>query len=89
MSDEIDKNLVNERLKIDFQFYRQTLSFLELNVPISVLCLGTAFDNLLKKEGINRVYDLTPFRDDFSKIKGLGKTRVDRLTASFYEFVSI
>ena len=81
--------LVNERLKIDFQYYKQTLSFLGANAPLGVLCLGTYIERILRKQGINRVYDLIPFREDFSKIEGLGKSSIDRLTARFDEFFSI
>ena len=71
MSDDLNNQEVNERLKIDYQFYRQTLAFLGANAPIGVLCLGTAIENVLKKQGIDRVYDLIRFRDNFPKSKGL------------------
>lgn len=79
--------LVNERLKIDFQQYRQTVAFLGANVPLGVLCLPGALENLLRKQGIDRVYDC--IGRDFSKIKGLGERRIDLLTSRLDEFFAV
>lgn len=81
--------LATERLKIDYQNYRQTLAFLGANAPIGVLCLGNRIEAVLKKNRIDRIYDLISFRDDFREIKGLGKRGVDLLTARFDEWFAI
>lgn len=86
-SENIDQSLVNERLKVDFQHYRQILAFLGANVPIGVLCLPLSFETLLRKQGIERVYEL--MGRDLSEIKGLGKRRIDLLTSRLDEFFAI
>lgn len=74
------------KLKEDILHYRKCLSYLSANVPIEVLCLPKVIENALIAEGKVRVYDL--FECDLTKIKGLGKNRVELLTARLDEFFS-
>lgn len=87
MSEQIDKKVVDERLKIDFQMYKQVLAFLGADLPLGCLCLPSAIETILKNEGIDRVYDL--MGRDLSEIKGLGKARIELLTSRLDEFFSI
>ena len=77
----------DEKYKEDLKHYRTVLSYMEANVPLQVLCLPVAIEKILFKDGCLRVYDL--FSRDFAKIKGLGKKRLDLLTARLDEFLSI
>lgn len=89
-----DLNVDNEELKIDrekvkndFQNYRLILQFLGSNVPIQALCLPKEIENALISDGCLRICDMV--NRDLSKIKGIGKRRLDLLTARMDEFFSI
>ncbi len=74
-------------LKKDFAHYKMVLAYMGANVPIEVLCLPKPIENNLRRNGFYRVYDL--INHDLTKIKGLGKARVDLLASSLDEFFSI
>jgi len=71
----------------DLQHYRSVLGFLELDMPIQCLCLPTAIENILLDEKLNRAWDLT--RHDLTKIKGLGKARIELISARLFDLFSI
>ena len=85
MSDEIveSKNSLDE----DLAHYRNVLRYLGGNVPIQVMCLPSVIENALIADGCLRVYDL--FNRDFTKIKGLGRNRIDLLRSRLDEFISV
>jgi len=76
-----------EKLQEDLSHYRRTLYYLGANVPIQVLCLPKTLETLLINDGCLRVYDL--INRDFTKIKGIGSTRLALLTSRLDEFLSI
>ncbi len=78
---------VAKRIRGDFEHYKKTVSYLGGNVPIQCLCLPVVIENALIADGCLRVYDL--FNRDLTKIKGIGKTRVELLTARLDEFFSV
>ncbi len=89
---EIDNNNLKEHpsyeeFKKNLAHYRQTMFFLGGNVPIQVLCLPKVIETILIRENFERVYDL--FHHDLTKIKGLGRERLDILTSRLDEFISI
>ena len=73
--------------KQDLAHYRMVLSYLEANVPIQVLCLPKVIENALLAEGCVRVYDM--LNRDLTKVKGLGRNRLDLLTSRLDEFLTI
>ena len=89
MSDELNNDIQidRDRVKKDFQHYRQILAFLGGNVPIQALCLPKVIENALVADGCLRVYDL--INRDLGKIKGLGRSRIDLLTSRLDEFFAI
>ncbi len=80
-----DKN--DDELKKNLAHYRNTLMFLGANVPIQVLCLPKVIEKALLSDGCLRVYDL--INRDLTEIKGLGRNRVDLLTARLDEFFTV
>ena len=76
--EEIKKNLIH---------YRNVVNYMGANVPIQVLCLPKTIENALIRQGYARVYDL--INRDLTKIKGIGKARIDLLAASLDEFFTI
>ena len=76
-----------DKLKEDLAHYRQVMDFLSANVPIEVLCLPKAIENVLLADGCSRVYDL--IGRDLTEIKGLGRTRVAQLTSRLDEFLFV
>lgn len=85
MSDKIiySKDKIDE----DFQHYRKVLTYMGGNVPLEALCLPKVIENALLRDGCLRVYDL--INRDLSKVKGLGRARVDFLRARLDEFFTI
>ena len=81
----------NNRLREDFEkslvHYRTLMSFMGSDLPIGCLCLPTAIENLLDKQGYTRLYDL--IGHDLSKIKGLGSKRSAILATRLNEFFSV
>lgn len=76
-----------DKLKEDLAHYRNVMHYLGANVPIGCLCLPIELENLLVKVGCLRVYDL--INRDLTKIKGIGKRRLDLLTSRLDEFLTI
>jgi len=67
--------------------YRKTMSYLYADAPITVLCLPPVIEKSLLDHGCLRVYDL--FDLDFTKVKGLGDSRIRQLTSSLDQFLSM
>lgn len=84
---KVDVKKINQELLKNLENYRKTLSYLNADAPIGVLCLPKVIENALLADGCLRVYDL--FDRDLAEIKGIGKTRVERLTSSLNEFFSM
>jgi len=87
MNDNQELIIDKERVQNDFQHYRNVLSFLGSNLPIQALCLPKVIENALLADDCIRVCDL--INRDLSKIKGMGKTRIDILRVSLDEFFTI
>lgn len=76
-----------EKFQEDFAYYRRVMYFMGANIPIQCLCLPPQIEKILLADGCVRVYDL--ISRDLTKVKGLGKRRLDLLTSRLDEFVSI
>jgi len=85
--EKIELKKLNEELTRSLSHYRKSLSYMYADVPIGVLCLPKVIENALADHGLLRVYDL--FDCDFTKIKGLGVSRIRHLTASLDEFLAV
>lgn len=85
--DEIEFNSFQEQSLKDAQHYRKVLGYLELDMPTTCLCLPKPIENILIGEGFTRVYDLTS--NDLTKIKGLGKARLDQISTRLFYIFSI
>ena len=92
MSDNV-KIMERELKKIQKNFLKQIDNYKnfirqsEQDAPIEVLCLPKDILGILRREGINRVYELTS--RDFTKIKGFGSVRLGLLQAALDKFVLI
>lgn len=67
--------------------YRQLMSYMTADAPISILGLGKTIETTLGNAGCFRVYDL--LNRDLAKIKGIGIKRVGLLTSSLNQFLSM
>lgn len=92
MSDNVElKNIelkrINAELLQNLETYRKGMSFMACDAPIAVLCLPKVIETVLIRNDCLRIYDL--FNRDFTKIKGIGKSRIRDLTASLNQFITI
>lgn len=78
---------IKEEIAKKFTDYRTTLNYMAADAPISTLCLAPAIENALLAHGCLRIYDL--FDCDFTKIKGLGISRIRDLTTSLNKFFAM
>lgn len=93
--DTVKKNIEYEqqmmKLRKDvlekFEGYRTTLNYMAADAPLEILCLPPAIHKALLNHGCLRVYDV--FDLDFTKVKGLGVTRIRDLTACLDQFFSM
>lgn len=87
----VDKDIVLAKIRKDLfeslEKYRKTMLFMLGDAPLSVLCLDKATENCLYNHGASRLYDI--FNMDFTKVKGLGKTRSRNLTSCLDQFFSM
>lgn len=87
----VDKDIILAKIRKDLfeslEKYRKTMLFMLGDAPLSVLCLDKATENCLYNHGASRLYDI--FNMDFTKVKGLGKTRIRNLTACLDQFFSM
>jgi hypothetical protein len=86
---EYDKQMqkIKEEIVKSFGRYRETLTFMAADAPISILNLPKPIETILINNGCLRIYDM--FNMDFTKIKGLGATRIRQLTTCIDEFFSM
>lgn len=78
---------VKEEVLNKLREYRKTIAFMYADAPITILCLPAIIEKSLLDHGCLRLYDL--FDIDFTKVKGLGSTRIRYLTSRLDEFFSI
>lgn len=72
--------------KKDLAHYRKCMTFLEGDAPIQVLCLPKKIENILLKNKLFRVYDLTFKR--LVEIKFLGEKSIEIVMSRVHNFVS-
>ncbi len=84
---EMKMKIIKEEMGKGLKRYCTTMQYLAADAPISILGLDKAIENALIRHGCLRVYDL--FNLDFTKVKGLGNTRIAELTACFNEFLAM
>jgi len=84
---KIEMAKITADLQRSLSNYRNTLTYLLGDAPIESLCLPKQLEKLLINDGCLRVYDL--FDRDFTKIKGLGVTRIRDLTSRLNQFFSM
>lgn len=78
---------IREEVLKKFENYRKTLNYMAADAPIGILCLPKKVENILLDNGLLRIYDL--FDCDFTKIKGLGISRIGDLTSCLDKFFSM
>lgn len=84
---EEDMTKINKKLLESLQNYKNTVMYMQGDVPIGVLCLKKATEKLLSDNGISRVYDL--FDMDFTKIEWLNDLARRDLTTRFNQFIAM
>ena len=84
---EVKLEKIKEEVLKKFSEYRKTIAYMAADAPIGILCLPPVIMNALLAHGCLRVYDL--FNMDFTKVKGLGVSRIRDLTACLDQFFSM
>lgn len=84
---ESDYKKINKEMGASIKQYKKTMSYMAGDAPIGVLGLPKCIETILTNQGFLRVYDLLD--TDLIKIKGIGKSRVQRLASSLNEFLPI
>ena len=87
MEYDLKMQKLRQELSKSFSEYRRTISFMAGDAPLEILCLPTAIENCLLSYGCLRIYDL--FNCDFTKVKGLGASRIRDLTSRLDQFFSM
>lgn len=95
-----DPDVVNNKIEYDQKMkfmkeevlkrmtdYRKTIDYMVTDAPLQILGLPVVIENILLDHGCLRVYHLLDM--DFTKIKGLGETRVRLLTSGLDKFFSM
>jgi len=67
--------------------YKKYIRTCELDAPIEVLCLPTAILTILRNNGFSRVIEIVGL--DFTKIKGLGDTRILYIQSRISQFIGM
>ena len=83
----MDYKVDNSKLDESLSQYRDVLQYMGANVPIQVLCLPKAMENILLREGCLRVYDM--INRDLTKIKGIGDNRIELLRSKLDDFFTV
>lgn len=78
---------VRKELKKRLKEYNKTILYMTGDAPLGILCLPTVIEKCLLDHGCLRIYDL--FNLDFTKVKGLGASRIRDLTSRLDEFCSM
>lgn len=84
----MDESIVKKDLiKKNFERYRNVMKYMEADLPIECLCLPKVIEKKLISAGCLRVYDM--FDLDFTKIKGVGRTREAIIRSSLDQFITM
>lgn len=78
---------IGKQVTESYEKYNKTMLYMTGDAPISILCLPKEIETPLLNYGCLRIYDL--FDLDFTKVKGLGVSRIRNLTACLNEFVAM
>lgn len=78
---------INKEFAKSIDNYKKTMSLLIADLPLQSLCLDKPTEKILLNNGFLRVFELINL--DFTKIKGIGKLRCQRLASSLNQFISI
>jgi hypothetical protein len=91
LDNTLDKEMILKKIREEvaerLKNYQKTMSYMAADAPLGVLCLPKEIENALINHGCLRVYDL--FDRDFTEIKGLGVSRIKRLTAALDQFFAM
>lgn len=79
--------IIKEEIIKKFSEYRKTIDYMVTDAPIQILGLPVVVENRLLDHGCLRIYHLLDM--DFTKIKGLGESRIRELTACLDKFFSM
>lgn len=87
LQEEVQKYFTSKRFNEDLFHYRDLMSMIQTDVPLSALCLPTKLENLLSKQGFRRVNDFRGI--NLAEIEGLGDTWRHLLCARLDEFFTV
>ena len=76
-----------ERLAENLAHYRDFVNCFGANLPIQAMCLPKRIENVLLRDGFDRIYDL--LYKDFREVKGLGKAGFELIVSRLDEFGTI
>ncbi len=84
---EVQNYFTSKKFNEDLFHYRDIMSMIQTDVPVSALCLPKKLENLLSKQGFIRVNDFRGI--NLSEIEGLGDTWRHLLSARLDEFFTV
>lgn len=84
---EMELKKLKEVLFEKFEEYQKTIKYLSADAPIEILCLPKQVETILLNNGCLRVYDVLNM--DFTKIEGIGPSRLRNLTSRLDQFFSM
>lgn len=84
---EREMNKIKKDFLENIKNYKAHLNKSMLNAPIEILCLDNATLNILRRNNIFRIFDLSAA--DLTKIKGLGNARIMKIESRLNEFISM
>lgn len=87
LENEDTRKKIGKQVAENLKKYNKTMLYMTGDAPLSILCLPKQIENALLAHGCLRIYDL--FDLDFTKVKGLGVSRIRDLTARFNEFLAM
>lgn len=82
-----DATEINKKLLESLDNYNKMIQYCMTDVPIGCMCLDSKTEAILIKNGFRRVFDIVDV--DLTEIKGLGKIRIGKITASLDKFISM
>lgn len=84
---DADAQKINKKLLESLENYNKMINHSVCDMPIGCLCLDEKIESILFKNGFRRIFDLVD--TDLTKIKGLGKIRIGKITAGLNKFFSV
>lgn len=87
LQQEVQKYFASKRFNEDLFHYRDLMSMIQTDLPLSALCLPKKLENQLSKQGFRRINDFRGI--NLSEIEGLGDAWRHLLSTRLDEFFTV